>query len=258
MTHRPRAAWSALATSFALIAPLALAADDACRPPPLGERVLYLRGSFNDWRADDDKALRYVCDHYELLARIEGKHAFKVGDEVGAADADLGAPGDVLLEPGTPQPLTPRAGALHAHFAGVTRVTLILPLEHAADLMPTLRVEALPADTPVPAPPAATLTDPIARSLAFDSRALADKSPFGAVAAGAEVAFALGALPGVEQVTLVVEKRRLEGNYDVLAYDELARVPLVRATAGERERWSGRFKFGAPAVYTYWFEARIG
>ena len=258
MTHRPRAGWTALAASLALVAPLAQAAADDCAPPPLGERVLYLRGSFDDWRADDDKALRYVCDHYELLARIEGQHAFKVGDEDWAADADLGAPGDVQLVAGTPQPLTPKAGALHARFAGVTRVTLILPLAHAADQMPTLRVEALPADTPVPAPPATTLADPVALSLAFDSRALADKSPFGAVTAGTEVAFSLGALPGVEQVTLVVEKRRLEGNYDLLAYDELARVPLVRAAAGARERWSGRFTFGAPAVYTYWFEARIG
>ena len=33
-------------------------------------------------------------------------------------------------------------------------------------------------------------------------------------------------------MTLVVEKRKLEGNYDVLEYDELARVPLVRARRG--------------------------
>jgi cyclomaltodextrinase len=44
-------------------------------------------------------------------------------------------------------------------------------------------------------------------------------------------------------VTLVVEKRRLEGNYDVLEYNELARVPLARtARADARERWSGHFR----------------
>jgi cyclomaltodextrinase / maltogenic alpha-amylase / neopullulanase len=37
-------------------------------------------------------------------------------------------------------------------------------------------------------------------------------------------------------------------------------VPLARAPAGAdgRERWSGRYRFGAPAVYGYWFEAQVG
>jgi cyclomaltodextrinase len=35
-------------------------------------------------------------------------------------------------------------------------------------------------------------------------------------------------------------------------------VPLARTTAGARERWSGHFKFDAPAVYGYWFEAKVG
>ena len=59
---------------------------------------------------------------------------------------------------------------------------------------------------------------------------------------------------------LVVEKRKLEGNYDVLDYNGLARVPLTRAAAGAdgREHWSGHFRFDAPAVYGYWFEVKVG
>jgi glycosidase len=98
----------------------------------------------------------------------------------------------------------------------------------------------------------------VALSLAFDSQSGADKSPYGAVAAGTAITFSLSALPGVEQVTLVLEKRRLEGNQDVLDYAELARVPLARASAGPRERWSGHYTFAAPAVYGYWFEVRVG
>jgi glycosidase len=58
----------------------------------------------------------------------------------------------------------------------------------------------------------------------------------------------------------VVEKRTLEGNYDVLKYAELARVPLARTPAGAdgRERWSAHFRFDAPAVYGYWFEVKVG
>jgi glycosidase len=259
MTHRPLPAWGAFAAAVCLFTPLAAVAQAAagtCRPAPLGDRVLYLRGSFNDWRADDDKALRYVCDHYELVARIEGKQSFKIGDEDWAADADFGAAGDPASRLDTPRALIPKGPALHATFTGMARVTLT-PAAAAGDA-PMLQVTDLPADTPLPPPAASAPADPIALSLVFDSRASADKSPFGAVTAGTDVAFALGALPGVEQLTLVIEKRKLEGNYDVLEYDELARVPLVRAPAGERERWSGHYTFAETAVYGYWFEARIG
>ena len=255
MTLRPSRALPLLAAALFLAAPLARAATDACRPAPLGKRVLYLRGTFNDWRADDDSALRYACDHYELVARLKGEQRFKVGDEDWSADADLGGTDDHPLKAGTPVPLVPKAGALHATFTGVAKIALTLPPDATGHA--TLAVTDLPADTPLPAPIGA-LTDPLALSLAFDSRALADKSPFGAVTAGSDVAFALAALPGVDAVTLVVEKRRLEGNYDVLDYTELARVPLVRSRAGARERWSGRYRFDAPAIYGYWFEVRIG
>ncbi len=242
-----------LAAAFALTlvagATQALAAD--CRPDPQPGRVVYLRGTFNDWRADDETALHYVCDHYELVTRLGGEQSFKLGDEDWTLD--FGAAGDAHLTAGQPVALIHKGPALKATFNGNERISF------TPGAAPLLLVTDLPADTPLPAP-AATVTDPVALSLAFDSQAATDKSPYGAVTAGTDIAFSLAALPGVDSVTLVVEKRRLEGNYDLLEYKELARVPLARAPAGPdgRERWSARFRFDAPAIYGYWFEARVG
>ncbi|MCK9686455.1 glycoside hydrolase family 13 protein [Scleromatobacter humisilvae] len=241
-----------LAASALLLAAATQAFAADCHPDPLPGRSIYLRGSFNDWRADDETALSYVCDHYELVARLSGAQSFKVGDE--DWDFDFGAPGDITLNSGVPVALAAKGQALKATFNGVARISL------TPGPAPTLTVTDLPADTPLPPPAASTVTDPVALSLAFDSQDVADKSPYGAVVVGTEVTFSLSALPGVDAVTLVVEKRRLEGNYDVLDYSELARVPLARAPAGAdgRERWSGRYRFDAAAVYGYWFEAKIG
>jgi len=238
---------AAIAFGLTLAAP-AFAAD--CRPDPLPGRVVYLRGTFNDWRADDETAFSYVCDHYELVTRLSGEQSFKVGDEDWVFD--FGAAGDAAPKAGVAVPLAAKGPALRASFHGIARLSL------APGAAPTLLITELPADTPLPASPASNVTDPVALSLAFDSQDAADKSPYGAVTVGTEVAFSLRALPGVDQVTLVIEKRKLEGNYDVLQYDELARVPLERASAGERERWSGHYRFDAPAIYGYWFEATVG
>ena len=218
MTSRRLAA--AFALTLLAAATQATAAD--CRPDPLHGRILYLRGTFNDWRADDDTALRYVCDHWELVGKLQGEVGFKVGDEDWSADADFGVANGQALQPGTPLTLARKGGPIKVTYKGMERI--VLTPAATPDGAPSLTLTALPADTPMPPPPPSSVTDPVASSVAFDSRNLADKTPFGAVAAGSDVAFALSALPGVEQVTLVVEKRRLEGNYDVLEYNELARV----------------------------------
>jgi glycosidase len=239
------------AAAFSLtLAAQAVASD--CRPDPLAGHVVYLRGTFNDWRADDEMALTYVCDHYELVARLGGAQSFKFGDDDWTID--FGASAARQVPAGAPVTLAPKGPALKATFGGVERLAVTL------GATPTLRVTDLPADTPLPSPATSGITDPAALSLAFDSQDIADKTPYGAVTAGTDVAFSLTALPGVDAVTLVVEKRRLEGNYDLLEYTELARVPLSRAPADANghERWNARFKFDAPAVYGYWFEARIG
>ena len=247
---------AALSLALLAAAPPSFAAD--CRPSPLGDRVLYLRGTFDDWRADDETALRYVCDHYELVGKLEGDYRFKVGDEDWAADADFGAADGATLKAGTPLALVHKGAPIKVTFRGMER--LVVTPAATPDGAPTLSLTDLPADTPMPPPPPSSIADPVALSVAFDSRNLADKTPFGAVAVGSDVAFALSALPGIEQVALVVEKRRLEGNYDVLEYSGLARAPLTRASAGAdgRERWSGHFRFDTPAVYGYWFEVKVG
>jgi cyclomaltodextrinase / maltogenic alpha-amylase / neopullulanase len=241
-----------------LLAAGAAPAFAGCGPDPLAGRTLYLRGSFNDWRADDDTALRWSCDHWELVARLPGTQQFKIGDEDWSPDADFGAAAaaDAALQPGAPQPLAPKGGALKAAFAGIVRVS-VTPAA-APGGTPSLVFADLPDDTPLPGPPQPAVTDPVALSVAFDSQRAADKTPYGAVATGTDVAFSLAALPGVERATLVVEKRRLEGDQSVLEYAEVARVPLARAASGERERWRGHYRFDAPAVYGYWFELVIG
>jgi len=104
---------------------------------------------------------------------------------------------------------------------------------------------------------AANSPEQIVQSLRFDSRSPQHKKPFGAVTAGSELRFTLQALPGVEQVTLVVAQRRLEGNQDLIEYRELARLPMQKHRRGGFEHWTVPYRFGAPAVYGYHFELRI-
>ncbi|MEJ6000212.1 glycoside hydrolase family 13 protein [Paucibacter soli] len=97
----------------------------------------------------------------------------------------------------------------------------------------------------------------IVQSLRFDSRSPQHKKPFGAVTAGSELRFTLQALPGVEQATLVVAKRRLEGNQDLIEYRELARLPMQRRGHRGLDHWSVPYRFAEPAIYGYHFELRI-
>ena len=251
-----RFARRALALSVAAGAAQVPAAD--CGPDPLAGRELYVRGTPNGWRAEDDAAMRWLCDHWEFVGPLHGEHSFKIGDEDWSADADLGvAPGTPALASGAATPMQRKGEPVKHRFDGMSRVTLAPAA--TPDGTPVLTIVDLPAGTPPPPPPP-SITDPLALSVSFDSRRAADKAPFGAVAAGTDVAFSLGALPGVSQATLVIERRRLEGDQTTLDYTELARVPLARAAAGAdgRERWSSHFRFDAPAVYGYWFELKIG
>jgi len=102
--------------------------------------------------------------------------------------------------------------------------------------------------------------DSVANSLAHDSRALSDRSPFGAVMAGTTIDFAIESAPGVGRIALVVEKRHLEGNQDHVGYAEIVRVPM-RRNAGDPVtttlRWTASHAFAAIGVYGYYFEAEI-
>jgi len=245
MTVRPIFALLA----FASAATNALAAD--CPPDPLAGRPLYLRGSFNNFVADDETALPWRCDHYEFVGKLDGEASFKIGDEDWSDDANFGASGSAPAKSGTPVVLAPKGDAVRADFHGLTRITL------TPGGVPTLQIDDLPPGTPLPAPLVPTITDPVALSLAFDSQRLTDKHPYGAVSTGTDIAFSLSALPGVEQVTLVIERRRLEGDQSIDEYTPLDRVGLARTSDGARERWTGHFRFDAAAIYGYWFEARI-
>ncbi len=344
---------AALARAAARALPWALAAWSlpavaqgaaACTPDPLGGRSAYLRGTFNGWGAPDAQRFTYACNRWELVTRLVGEHAFKLGDEAWSADADFGSADGVKLlprgpeikrrfngtyrftvtmaDPNTPQlqieecpvgEAGPPLGATQLFLRGTLNNWAALDdyafqfscdayylnlkasgkhefkiadagwkdastigarglagqnsanFSHAFDGEHTLRL-AWAGNRPVldigprtfADPRTAAVTDPLALSLRFDSRSAAHKQPFGAVKAGTAIDFALTSAPGIERVTLVVERRRLEGNQELLEYTELARVPMDKAGNGAADRWTARHRFKDVAVYGYWFEARIG
>ncbi|MBC7665234.1 MAG: hypothetical protein H7276_15860, partial [Caulobacter sp.] len=145
----------------ATLLPLAFAVANAfaadCRPDPLEGRLLYLRGTLNNWGVEDDAALRWACDHWDFTGRINGDFRFKIGDEDWAADADFGAAGETSLQPGTPVTLVPKGTPLQAALHGMVRLALNPPA--APGGASTLLLTALPPDMPIPPPPASTITD---------------------------------------------------------------------------------------------------
>lgn len=220
----------------ALLAPLTALARD-CTPAPLQGRELFLRGTMNNWAALDEHQFRWACDRYELVARLDGEHSFKVADEDWSPDADWG---------GRFEALGLKGAALQRRFEpGIYCLTLS---------MPALNIAACPGRRPSAEQPE-QLDDPLARSLFFDSRLPEFKRPYGAVTENTAVDFHLHAAPGVDGATLVIEKRRLEGNQELLEYQPLERVPMTRNARGS---FQARYRFGAKAIYGYHFEALIG
>ena len=218
---------------------------DACTDPaPLGDTQLFLRGTLNNWAAQDDFALQFSCDAYYLNLKATGRHEFRVADAGWKDGSSFGSTPD-------------QKGNFTHEFSGEHTVRVAIVAGRALlSIGPKTFAD----------PTAKAVTDPIALSLRFNSRNPAHKQPFGAVPAGTPIDFHVTALPGVEALTLVVETRRLEGNQEVLAYTEAARVPMQRGTdsahtagmAAGRERFSAQHRFDAVAVHGYWFEASIG
>ncbi|MCX7174884.1 MAG: glycoside hydrolase family 13 protein [Proteobacteria bacterium] len=136
------------------------------------------------------------------------------------------------------------------HLAAIlsTAVFLLAACAHTPPLV---------TSAPTPTATAQTAESPAA-SLRHDSRRLADKSPFGAVPAGSTVKFGLSSAIGVNSVTLVLEKRQMEGDQEFLEYREVARLPMSRETQAGEERWSASYRFDQASVYGYWFEAATG
>lgn len=213
-----------------------------CQAPPFGERELFLRGSMNGWTAQDDYAFQYQCDAYYLNVALSGEKEFKIGDAAWRADSSFGNSLKGQLEVGG-------QGNLRLHFAGDQTLKFSWVNAHPVlSLGPKSFVD--PKTRPV--------IDPVALSLRFDSRASASKRPFGAVVAGTTVDFSVSALAGVRKLTLVMEKRHLEGNQEVLEYQELARIPMVETASGPGSHWSSSYTFDSVSIYGYWFEALVG
>ena len=235
--------WLALTMALAMVVSAApTGAAGVCQPSPLGDTTVYLRGAMNNWAAQEDFAFQYSCDAYYLNVRLDAAHDFKIGD---AAWRDASTFGK-----------NPR-GELEAHAKGNLRLTFAgeqtLKLAFASG-QPVLSLGPKTfAD-----PNARAVTDPVALSLQFDSRALAHKKPFGAVVVGTAIDFSVSALPGVSKITLVVEKRRLEGNQEVLEYPEIGRMQLVKNAVSPREIWTSSYVFDSVSIYGYWFEVEVG
>jgi cyclomaltodextrinase / maltogenic alpha-amylase / neopullulanase len=209
---------------------------------PLGTTTLYLRGTMNNWAALDEAAFQFSCDAYYLNLTLTGRHEFKIADAAWKDTASYGAgQGSYLKEGGA---------AVTREFSG----------EHTLRLAwAGGRPELSLGPKTYADPRTAAVTDPVARSIAFDSHAVQHKQPFGAVVPGTTMRFAVDALRGVKTMTLVVEKRRLEGNQELLEYTEVARVPMSPSIPqGEQsQRWTASHRFTEVHVYGYWFEAEI-
>ncbi|MBL0122300.1 MAG: hypothetical protein IPP88_06055 [Betaproteobacteria bacterium] len=227
-----------------------------CPSPPLGETALFLRGSMNNWTAQDTYAFTYSCDAYYLNVKLQGRHEFKIADAAWSSGNTLGgsnrAPATAIFNQALPIAKGSNAadvGNLYFGFEGEQTLRVAF-----AGGQPLLTIGAKSfAD-----PNEQAITDPIALSVRHDSRDLVHKSPFGAVPANTTVKFGLTAQAGVKSVTLVLEKRRLEGNQDVLEYAPLARVPMSRSKNPDHEFWAAEVPFKEVSVYGYYFETVIG
>jgi len=223
--------------------------NSACTTAPFGNDRLYLRGSMSGWAAAEEYALSWHCDGYVIVTELQGSQEFKIGDAAWSDRSTFAAPqGEGSVKNNIAIARVKEGGVqnIRYRFDGWQSVRLAFN-----DGRPHLTIEKV-------MPPAATVLNPVALSLSHDTRALADKAPFGAAPAGTAMTFALNALPGIGRATLHVETRRLEGNQELLEYREVARVPLLQTKSDKRDRWTASYDFRGRGVYGYWFEVEIG
>nr|WP_315050833.1 alpha-amylase family glycosyl hydrolase [uncultured Brevundimonas sp.] len=224
---------------------VAKAAADGCATPPFGDTRIYLRGAMSGWAAVDEYAMRWDCDAYVVTTELQGAQDFKIADADWSGASTFAAPrGSEPQGPVIPTARPDQGGSDDLRFRFDGWSTLRLGFEDGRPVLTVAQAE----------PQVEPLSDSRARSLRHDSRDVTYKAPFGPVVAGGAVTFGLDA-PDADRAALVIERRRLEGNQEVLAYDEPERVPLVR---GEDGRWTGRHVFATKGVYGYWFDVEIG
>lgn len=228
----------ALCAALAALAPAAHAAD--CKPAPLGDATLYLRGNLNQWVANDEQAFEYRCDAYYLNLTAQGSQEFKLADESWTPDLTFGANAQGALTRGA-------NGNLVRSFSG--EHTLRLGFDAAG--APQLAIGPK-AFTPTPPQP---ITDRAALATRFDSRSLDAKAPFGAQPKGTGFSFRIGSdVPGLQRATLVIERRRLTGNQEQLTYEPVARIAMKPAPRGQGTSFSASYRFDETGVFGYWFE----
>ncbi len=223
-----------------------------CLPAALGKQTLFLRGTMNNWGALDSFAFQYSCDAYYLNVDLKGEHSFKVADAKWLNEHTFGAMAGGRATPAIEQAMElqsmQQAGSVaDISFSFTGSMTIKLDFLEG---YPRVTVGGLSfAD-----PNAVAISDPIALSVTHDSRNLSDKTPFGAVPAGSAINFKLNAKLGVDAVNLVIEKRRLEGNQELLEYTTQARIPMVLQN---NHHWQASHTLVDPAIYGYWFEVNI-
>jgi cyclomaltodextrinase len=230
---------SALSAALLALAPaLALAAP--CKPAPFGDTTLYVRGGLNNWAAQDEQAFEYRCDAYFVNVQVQGTQEFKIADEEWTAATTFGG-----NEQG--QPARGAPGNLKRTFTGAHTLRLSFAADGSA------RLDVGPK-TFKPMPPR-PITDRAALTTHFSSRETEFKTPFGAQPAGTEFTFSIGNdVPGLRRATLVIERRRMTGNQEQLAYEPLARLPMTPQSRGMGVGFTARYKFPETGIYGYWFE----
>ena len=228
---------------------------EPCAAPPAGESVLFLRGGMNNWASLDDYAFTFHCDAYYLNVNLKGRHEFKIADAGWTAAAtwggERGSPVVVVRERTT--------GLASGKDGNLGNLVVDFDGEH------TLRLEFVAGHARLSVGPKsfadrseAQVMDTLAQSVRFDSRDIAHKSPFGATPRGAEVTWQVAAAPGIASITLVLEKRTLEGNQERLDYAEVARIPMQRVPGAAQDRWHAKHAFDSIGVHGYWFEVHTG
>lgn len=228
----------ALYAALTALVPAAQAAT--CKPAPLGDATLYLRGGINNWSAPDEHAFEYRCNAYFLNVKATGAQEFKLADEDWSPALTFG--GDARG-----QPARSATGNLKREFRGEHT----LRLAFAADGSARLDV-APPTFKPTPPKP---ITDKAALTTGFNSRSELSKSPFGAQPAGTEIRFYIGNdVPGLKRATLVIERRQMTGNQEHLAYEPVARIAMTPESRGLGTGFAARYRFDATGIYGYWFE----
>ncbi|MFG6467014.1 glycoside hydrolase family 13 protein [Roseateles sp. BYS87W] len=232
---------------LALCATVLMCLPDAqaapCKPAPLGDAVLYLRGGLNNWAAQDEQAFEYRCDAYYLNLTAKGPQEFKIADEDWTPALTFGGGSNG-------QPARGANGNLQRQFSGAHTLRLSFTPEGQATL-------AVGPKTFKPTPPQ-PITDRAALTAHFSSRVEEFKAPFGAQPAGTEVRFSMGNdAPGLKQATLVIERRQMSGNQEQLQYQPLARIAMTPQPRGLGVGFSARYRFSEVGVYGYWFELEM-